>query len=852
MYCNAGQFEHFFGRSEERNNRLALKLPTDEKEAVLSLLTELGCVLSPLIFTSLTHDRYAKQKSNHIIKFADDSAVVGLITKEDERVNKENVAPLISWCQGNNLNLNTSSESSSSLCPECANMFVDVVVFDKRCETFSNGKGSFQHSNPRSRVIYVTVKILQSRKFNFEGSVTETNSCTIEINLEDVSTRMAVEDDDDDDALELCPPSLSSFNQLGNSGVTCETVFLMPARTASSYLQGTEAISWRRREGSSAETQRWSTPPSQADNVATSVSKVVGSSALESTALQLLWISANVALFWRTYVKYCQNSEYYYVHQMLGVTLCVSRASACTLKLSCSLVLLPVCRTILSLLRGSQKVVGRKARRFLDKSKTFHVTCGLTIICFSVVHVAGHIVNALNFSENYSEDFPVLNAARYRGEDPRMYFFTTVPGITGVLMVLILFLIYSSSTQSMRRSNYDVFWYVHSLYIVFEVLLLFHAAGGLLKYQTNTGEHPPGCIRSNGTFPRLHQNATQPDFSSQSFLENSAKPVPAIHIEPGPAEQNKTVRVCTEEPKFMSHFPEIWLWVSGPLCLYCAERLYRCIQRNKAVTVMAVAIHPCNVIEIKMTKVNFKARPGQYISIYCPRISTFESHPFTLTMCPTSNKATFGIHLKVIGDWTERLHDLLIPDYIHNGEILPIFQQRNFPKLYIDGPFGSPSEDIFSYKVSLCVAGGIGVTPFASVFNTLLDDWKSYKLRRLYFIWVCRDILSFHWFADLLCNLHSKLWEENCPDYLNIHLYLSQASDIQSITGDRYQILNSRLTIGRPQWNILFEDIAKYNKKETIGVFCCGPKGISKVLHKLSNSANLYQTKFEYNKESFS
>lgn len=37
--------------------------------------------------------------------------------------------------------------------------------------------------------------------------------------------------------------------------------------------------------------------------------------------------------------------------------------------------------------------------------------------CDSVgVHVAAHLVNALNFSVNYSEDFAELNAARYPDE----------------------------------------------------------------------------------------------------------------------------------------------------------------------------------------------------------------------------------------------------------------------------------------------------------------------------------------------------------------------------------------------------------------------------------------------------
>ncbi|XP_048351206.1 NADPH oxidase 4-like isoform X2 [Sphaerodactylus townsendi] len=154
--------------------------------------------------------------------------------------------------------------------------------------------------------------------------------------------------------------------------------------------------------------------------------------------------------------------------------------------------------------------------------------------------------------------------------------------------------------------------------------------------------------------------------------------------------------------------------------------------------------------------------------------------------------------------------------FLHSSwdtEILPVFQQRHYPKLYVDGPFGSPFEESFNYEVSLCVAGGIGVTPFASILRTLLDDWKCYKLQRLYFVWVCRDIRYFHCFADLLCSLHNKLWQENRPDFVNIQLYLTQTDGIQEITGEKYQVLNSRLSIRRPCWELLFNEIAKSNRR---------------------------------------
>uniref|UniRef100_A0A8K9XYQ4 Reverse transcriptase domain-containing protein n=1 Tax=Oncorhynchus mykiss TaxID=8022 RepID=A0A8K9XYQ4_ONCMY len=65
-----------------------------------------GCVLSPLLYSLFTHDCVATHASNSIIKFADDTTVVGLITKNDETAYREEVRALGVWCQENNLTLN--------------------------------------------------------------------------------------------------------------------------------------------------------------------------------------------------------------------------------------------------------------------------------------------------------------------------------------------------------------------------------------------------------------------------------------------------------------------------------------------------------------------------------------------------------------------------------------------------------------------------------------------------------------------------------------------------------------------------------------------------------------------------
>ncbi|XP_056906626.1 NADPH oxidase 4 isoform X4 [Takifugu flavidus] len=497
----------------------------------------------------------------------------------------------------------------------------------------------------------------------------------------------------------------------------------------------------------------------------------------------MLWLGVNTWMFLNTFLLFSSGEQYYYLYKMLGLGLCISRASASVLNLNCSLVLLPMCRSLLKFIRGTHTVSSRKTRRMLDKYKTFHVACGLAICIFSAIHVSAHLANAANFSTSYSEEFPSLNVARYRGEDPKWIILTTIPGVTGIVLVLILFLMLMSSSNCVRSFNYEIFWYTHNLFIVFYIVLMVHMVGGVLKYQTNIEAHPPGCLTAN-----------------QSNMDPQAK-----EMEKADNEERR----CTEEAHFQGHYPQTWIWLSGPLCLYCAERFFRYIRSCDPVTIVTVIRHPCNVIELQMLKNKFAARPGQYILLNCPAVSSFENHPFTLTTCPTENKKTFSIHLRIVGDWTERFTQLLLTGSRTDMKTLPMVQHRKYPKIYVDGPFGSPSEDVFNYDVSLCVAGGIGVTPFACMLHTLLDrGWTHFRLQRLYFVWVCSELQSFYWFAELLCSVHHKNMSA------------------------KYRPLTSRLLVGRPRWKLLLNELGKTNKHKRIGVFCCGPKAISRTLHR--------------------
>lgn len=149
-------------------------------------------------------------------------------------------------------------------------------------------------------------------------------------------------------------------------------------------------------------------------------------------------------------------------------------------------------------------------------------------------------------------------------------------------------------------------------------------------------------------------------------------------------------------------------------------------------------------------------------------------------------------------------------------------------RFLVDGPFPSPMESILKYNRVVCVAAGIGITPFISALNELLyvlvisifkilfykfccisfSISNPLKPKRIHLIWICRDLDQFLWFADVLTRLHETFWIENKPDRFEIQLYITDknCSDKEMKTFFKYEntFLNSRVYSGRPNWEDLF------------------------------------------------
>ncbi len=65
-----------------------------------------GCVLSPLLFSLYTSDCTSKDHSVKLLKFANDTTVIGLIQDGDKSAYRQEVKELAVWCGLNNMKLN--------------------------------------------------------------------------------------------------------------------------------------------------------------------------------------------------------------------------------------------------------------------------------------------------------------------------------------------------------------------------------------------------------------------------------------------------------------------------------------------------------------------------------------------------------------------------------------------------------------------------------------------------------------------------------------------------------------------------------------------------------------------------
>ena len=209
---------------------------------------------------------------------------------------------------------------------------------------------------------------------------------------------------------------------------------------------------------------------------------------------------------------------------------------------------------------------------------------------------------------------------------------------------------------------------------------------------------------------------------------------------------------------------------------------------------------------------------------------------------------------------------------------------QEMPRLRIDGPYGAPAEDVLDNEIAVLIGTGIGVTPWASILKNIwhlrAGPNPPRRLKRVEFIWVCKDTNSFEWFQTLLSSLEEQSAAAAevsgaAPEFLRIHTYLTQRIDANTaaniylnsvgMSHDPLTELRSRTNFGRPDFKRLFgamrEGIrdgsymggVKWEDKAVtdVGVYFCGPNTAARDIKKATKEATGEDIRFRFWKEYF-
>ncbi|XP_068579660.1 dual oxidase 1 [Cebidichthys violaceus] len=471
------------------------------------------------------------------------------------------------------------------------------------------------------------------------------------------------------------------------------------------------------------------------------------------------------------------------------VGIVVARGSAAAISFLFPYMLLTVCRNLITLCRETF------LNRYIpfDAAIDFHRFMAMTAILFSVVHSLGHVFNFYIFSVSNLSILSCLFPKVFFNNGSELplkwswWFFQSVPGMTGVLLLFTLAFMYVFASHYFRRISFRGFWITHYLYIVVYILTVVHGSFALLQ-----------------------------------------------------------------EPRF-------YIYLIPPALLFLLDKLISLSRKSLEIPVLRAELLPSGVTHLEFKRPQgFVYRSGQWVRIACLMLDTDEYHPFTLTSAP--HEETLSLHIRAVGPWTSQLRDLYTEE--------SLLELGAYPKLYLDGPFGEGHQEWIDFEVSVLVGGGIGVTPFTSILKDLVfkSSIKSkIQCKKVYFIWVTRTQRQFEWVSDII----REVEEMDTQELVSVHIYITQVAEKFDLRTTMLYVcerhfqkvwsrslftgLRSVTHFGRPPLVSFLSSLQEVHPEVgKIGVFSCGPPGLTKNVEKACQQMNKRdQAHFMHHYENF-
>nr|XP_020663797.1 NADPH oxidase 5 isoform X2 [Pogona vitticeps]XP_020663798.1 NADPH oxidase 5 isoform X2 [Pogona vitticeps]XP_020663799.1 NADPH oxidase 5 isoform X2 [Pogona vitticeps] len=514
-------------------------------------------------------------------------------------------------------------------------------------------------------------------------------------------------------------------------------------------------------------------------------------------------------------------------HVSSGIWIVLAKGCGQCLNFNCAFIVLLTLRQCLTWLRATW--VARVLP--LDQNIILHQLMGYTVVILTIIHTGAHMAN-----------FVIMSWAK-DSYNLWEYLFTTRPGIgwiygtasiTGlVLQALICLMLLCSSTIVRKSGHFEVFYWTHLSYILVWALLIVHGPNfwkwfvvpGLLflleKVFCTVLSHARGMyIVEINLLPSkvTHLVIKRPRF---------------FHYKPGDYVYLNIPVIAKYEwhPFTISSAPEqlgtIWLHIRSQG--QWTNRLYEYFwHHNKLQTHRPELLVARNQGNKNRSKKWMQKSLFGFFDLDQSVATSGDEMIEILSYTPTCNPS-WGAASK---------HEEMNNMQSRNNLVLPSKHVHPILKCYIDGPYGTSTRRIFASEHAVLIGAGIGITPFASVLQSImfryhtrkqtsftqnhtlgenLQDEKM-KLQKVDFIWINRDQVSFEWFLSLLTELEiSQANEDPTGDFLEMHLYVTSAlnkNDMKAIglqmaldllakreKKDSITGLRTRTQLGRPDWD---------------------------------------------------
>ncbi|VDP22192.1 unnamed protein product [Soboliphyme baturini] len=180
-------------------------------------------------------------------------------------------------------------------------------------------------------------------------------------------------------------------------------------------------------------------------------------------------------------------SEHRDLRRVMGLGISFSRGSAAGISLCMGVILLTVCRNVITKIRETP--IGQYIP--FDSAITFHKIVGITAGIFSAIHSAGHCINFYHISTQDIECLQCLfqeaffSANLYFSSDVKpsvsYWLYGTVTGVTGILLVAVMAILYVFSVPSVLNNAYHAFRVTHTLNIAVYALTIIHGLPKLVS-----------------------------------------------------------------------------------------------------------------------------------------------------------------------------------------------------------------------------------------------------------------------------------------------------------------------------------------------------------------------------------